>query len=90
MDVRTLLEVMVKQEASDLYLTVDAPPIYRIHGSTHRTDAPPFTDEHQEQYVPDHAPVQDLQHHAVPVAGDFRNRDRQRAHKKAASFPRRL
>ena len=43
MDVRTLLEVMVKQEASDLYLTVDAPPVYRIHGSTHRTDAPPFT-----------------------------------------------
>lgn len=26
MDVRTLLEVMVKQESSDLYLTVDAPP----------------------------------------------------------------
>lgn len=29
MDVRTLLEVMVKQESSDLYLTVDAPPIDR-------------------------------------------------------------
>lgn len=26
MEVRTLLEVMVKQESSDLYLTVDAPP----------------------------------------------------------------
>ena len=48
MDVRTLLKVMVKQEASDLYLTVDAPPIYRIHGSTHRTDAPPFTNEQLE------------------------------------------
>ncbi|MEX5219308.1 MAG: PilT/PilU family type 4a pilus ATPase [Nitrospiraceae bacterium] len=48
MDVRTLLEVMVKQEASDLYLTVDAPPVYRIHGSTHRTDAPPFTNEQLE------------------------------------------
>ena len=48
MEVRTLLEVMVKQEASDLYLTVDAPPIYRIHGSTHRTDAPPFTNEQLE------------------------------------------
>jgi pilus retraction protein PilT len=48
MDVRTLLEVMVKQEASDLYLTVEAPPIYRIHGSTHRTDAPPFTNEQLE------------------------------------------
>jgi twitching motility protein PilU len=39
---------MVKQEASDLYLTVDAPPVYRIHGSTHRTDAPPFTNEQLE------------------------------------------
>ncbi|HEY7533382.1 MAG TPA: PilT/PilU family type 4a pilus ATPase, partial [Nitrospiraceae bacterium] len=48
MDVRTLLEVMVKQEASDLYLTVDAPPVYRIHGSTHRTDAPPFSNEQLE------------------------------------------
>jgi twitching motility protein PilU len=48
MDVRTLLEVMVKQEASDLYLTVDAPPVYRIHGSTHRTDAPPFNNEQLE------------------------------------------
>ncbi|HMZ55948.1 MAG TPA: type IV pili twitching motility protein PilT, partial [Nitrospira sp.] len=48
MEVRTLLEVMVKQESSDLYLTVDAPPIYRIHGSTHRTDAPPFTNEQLE------------------------------------------
>ena len=34
MDIRTLLKVMVDQEASDLYLTVDAPPIYRVHGST--------------------------------------------------------
>ena len=48
MEVRTLLDVMVKQESSDLYLTVDAPPIYRIHGSTHRTDAPPFTNEQLE------------------------------------------
>lgn len=48
MDVRTLLEVMVKEEASDLYLTVDAPPVYRVHGSTHRTDAPPFTNEQLE------------------------------------------
>ena len=48
MDVRTLLEVMVKQEASDLYLTVDSPPVYRIHGSTQRTDAPPLTNEQLE------------------------------------------
>jgi twitching motility protein PilU len=48
MDVRSLLKVMVDHEASDLYLTVDAPPIYRIHGSTQPTDAPPFTNEQLE------------------------------------------
>ncbi|MDH4300880.1 MAG: PilT/PilU family type 4a pilus ATPase [Nitrospira sp.] len=48
MDVRSLLKVMVDQESSDLYLTVDAPPIYRIHGVTQQTDAPPFTNEQLE------------------------------------------
>jgi twitching motility protein PilU len=48
MDVRSLLKVMVDREASDLYLTVDAPPVYRTHGSTQPTDAPPFTNEQLE------------------------------------------
>ena len=48
MDIRTLLKVMVDQEASDLYLTVEAPPIYRIHGATRQTDAPPFGNEQLE------------------------------------------
>ena len=48
MDIRSLLKVMVDREASDLYLTVDAPPIYRIHGATHQTDAPPFNNEQLE------------------------------------------
>jgi twitching motility protein PilU len=48
MDVRSLLKVMVDREASDLYLTVDAPPIYRIHGSTQPADAPPFTNDQLE------------------------------------------
>jgi len=48
MDVRSLLKVMVDREASDLYLTVDAPPIYRIHGATQPTDAPPFGNEQLE------------------------------------------
>ncbi|MDH5740430.1 MAG: PilT/PilU family type 4a pilus ATPase [Nitrospira sp.] len=48
MDVRSLLKVMVDRESSDLYLTVDAPPIYRIHGNTQQTDAPPFTNEQLE------------------------------------------
>jgi twitching motility protein PilU len=48
MDVRSLLKVMVDQEASDLYLTVDSAPAYRVHGSTQLTDAPPFTNEQLE------------------------------------------
>jgi twitching motility protein PilU len=48
MDIRSLLKVMVDREASDLYLTVEAAPIYRIHGSTQQTDAPPFGNEQLE------------------------------------------
>jgi twitching motility protein PilU len=48
MDIRDLLNVMVEQQASDLYLTVEAPPIYRVHGSTQPTDAPPFSNEQLE------------------------------------------
>ncbi len=33
MDITKLLSVMVEHEASDLYLTVDSPPMYRINGS---------------------------------------------------------
>jgi twitching motility protein PilU len=40
MDIRTLLKVMVDQEASDMYLTVDSPPTYRIHGSTQPANTP--------------------------------------------------
>jgi twitching motility protein PilU len=43
MDIRTLLKVMVDQEASDMYLTVDSPPTYRIHGATQPANTPPFT-----------------------------------------------
>lgn len=34
MNVKDLLKVMVDQDASDLYITVDAPPVYRIQGVT--------------------------------------------------------
>lgn len=33
MDILKLLEVMVKHEASDMYLTMDSEPMYRINGS---------------------------------------------------------
>src|SRR5574339_190399 len=48
MDIRTLLKVMVDQEASDMYLTVEAPPTYRVHGSTTPANTPPFTNEQLE------------------------------------------
>lgn len=48
MEIRELLKTMVDREGSDLYLTVDAPPIYRIHGMTHPTSDPPFTNEQLE------------------------------------------
>ena len=48
MDIRTLLKVMVDQEASDMYLTVDSPPAYRVHGSTQPANTPPFTNEQLE------------------------------------------
>ncbi len=48
MDIKQLLKVMVDQEASDLYLTVDRPPTYRIQGSTQALDYPPFTNEQLE------------------------------------------
>lgn len=48
MEIRELLKTMVDREGSDLYLTVDAPPIYRVHGMTHPTSDPPFTNEQLE------------------------------------------
>ncbi len=48
MDIRTLLKVMVDQEASDMYLTVDSPPAYRIHGATQPANTPPFSNEQLE------------------------------------------
>ncbi|MFQ5539360.1 MAG: PilT/PilU family type 4a pilus ATPase [Candidatus Binatia bacterium] len=40
MEIKELLKVMVDKEASDLYLTVESPPMYRINGVTE-----PFGDE---------------------------------------------
>jgi twitching motility protein PilU len=33
-NLRELLEEMVRQDASDLYITVDSPPMYRVEGAT--------------------------------------------------------
>src|SRR4026209_2914608 len=48
MDIRTLLKVMVDQEASDMYLLVDPPPTSRIQVSAQPANTPPFTNEQLE------------------------------------------
>ncbi len=40
MDVRILLKQMVEREASDLYLTIDSPPIVRVEGVNYPLPAP--------------------------------------------------
>lgn len=40
MDIRVLLKQMVEREASDLYLTVDSPPIVRVEGVNQALPAP--------------------------------------------------
>jgi twitching motility protein PilU len=53
MDIRYLLKVMVERDASDIYLTVDLPPIYRIQGITHPIGETAFTNEQLEKLASD-------------------------------------
>jgi twitching motility protein PilU len=48
MDMRSMLKVMVDRDASDLYLTVDLPPMYRIQGVTQSIGGTSFTNEQLE------------------------------------------
>jgi twitching motility protein PilU len=48
MDMRSMLKVMVDRDASDLYMTVDLPPMYRIQGVTQAVGTVPFTNEQLE------------------------------------------
>jgi twitching motility protein PilU len=48
MDMRELLKVMVERDASDIYLTVDLPPMYRIQGITQPLGQLVFTNEQLE------------------------------------------
>ncbi len=45
MEIHGLLKTMVEKDASDLYLTVDLPPMYRIQGVTQPIGTTPFTNE---------------------------------------------
>ena len=53
MDIRSLLKVMVERDASDIYLTVDLPPMYRIQGITQPMGDAPFTNEQLEKLASD-------------------------------------
>ncbi|MEK6618589.1 MAG: PilT/PilU family type 4a pilus ATPase [Nitrospirota bacterium] len=53
MDIRSLLKVMVERDASDIYLTVDLPPMYRIQGTTQPMGDAPFTNEQLEKLAGD-------------------------------------
>ncbi len=45
MDIHDILKVMVEKDASDVYLTVDLPPMYRIQGVTQPIGDKPLTNE---------------------------------------------
>ncbi len=48
MEIRDLLKVMVERDASDIYLTVDSPPMYRIQGITQPVGDDKLTNEQLE------------------------------------------
>jgi len=48
LDIRQLLKVMVDRDASDLYLTADLPPNYRIQGTVQSIGDAPATNEQLE------------------------------------------
>jgi len=48
MEIQELLKVMVERDASDLYLTVESPPMYRINGATQPVGDGALTNEQIE------------------------------------------
>jgi len=44
-NLRELLEEMVRQDASDMYITVDSPPMYRVEGVTSPGGTEVFSEE---------------------------------------------
>lgn len=51
MEIRDFLKVMVERDASDIYLTVDSPPMYRIQGVTQPVGDGGLTTEALEELV---------------------------------------
>ncbi|MEW6543010.1 MAG: PilT/PilU family type 4a pilus ATPase [Nitrospirota bacterium] len=48
MDIHEVLKVVVEKDASDVYLTVELPPMYRIQGVTQPVGTQPLTNEELE------------------------------------------
>jgi twitching motility protein PilT len=46
-----LLQLTVDEGASDLHLTVNSPPVLRLHGGLHPLDTPPLTPEDTERLM---------------------------------------
>ena len=44
-----LLQLVVTENASDLHLRVDCPPVIRLHGVLHRVEGPILTPEDTEE-----------------------------------------
>ena len=53
MTIQDILKVMVEKDAADVYLTVELPPMYRIHGVTQPIGDTPFTNEMLEALAND-------------------------------------
>jgi twitching motility protein PilT len=51
MEIGELLKIVVDEDASDLHLIVDKPPILRIHGRLHELDYSPLTPEDTEKFM---------------------------------------
>ena len=51
MDIRDFLKVMMDRDASDIYLTVDLSPMYRVEGNTQPIGQEALTKEDLEQLI---------------------------------------
>jgi twitching motility protein PilT len=46
-----LLELVVSENASDLHIRVNVPPVIRVHGILHRVEGPPLKPEDSEELM---------------------------------------
>ncbi|PIZ50035.1 MAG: type IV pili twitching motility protein PilT, partial [Armatimonadetes bacterium CG_4_10_14_0_8_um_filter_66_14] len=49
LELERLLRKAVEVQASDVFLKVDSPPAFRLHGQVHRLEHPPLTPEDMKE-----------------------------------------